>query len=85
MGVGMGGVKAAEFARDPNARAALRAEGLSDGHSDAQVEDKPTFVRNAKSESLPDGKKSATNLHVLTIWQKQGGEWKLLARVSTRL
>ena len=39
----------------------------------------------AESESIPDGKKSATNLHILMIWQKQAGEWKLLSRASTKL
>jgi ketosteroid isomerase-like protein len=33
----------------------------------------------------PDGKKSATNLHVLMNWQKQGADWKLLSRASTKL
>jgi ketosteroid isomerase-like protein len=32
-----------------------------------------------------DGKKSATNLHVLMNWQKQGADWKLLSRASTKL
>ena len=32
-----------------------------------------------------DGKKSATNLHVLMNWQKQGADWKLLTRGSTKL
>jgi ketosteroid isomerase-like protein len=32
-----------------------------------------------------DGKKSATNLHVLMNWQKQGADWKLLSRGSTKL
>lgn len=39
----------------------------------------------AESESIPEGKKSATNLHILMNWQKQGGEWKLLSRASTKL
>ena len=39
----------------------------------------------AENESVPDGKKTSPNLHVLMIWQKQGGEWKLLARASTAL
>ena len=38
-----------------------------------------------ESESIPDGKKSSTNLHILMNWQKQGGEWKLLSRASTKL
>ena len=39
----------------------------------------------AQSESVPDGKKSNTNLHILMNWQKQGGDWKLLSRASTKL
>jgi ketosteroid isomerase-like protein len=32
-----------------------------------------------------DGKKNNTNLHVLMNWQKQGTDWKLLSRASTKL
>jgi ketosteroid isomerase-like protein len=39
----------------------------------------------AESESLADGKKSATNLHILMNWQKQGADWRLLSRASTKL
>jgi ketosteroid isomerase-like protein len=38
-----------------------------------------------EAESVPDGKKSSTNLHILMNWQKQGADWKLLSRASTRL
>jgi ketosteroid isomerase-like protein len=38
-----------------------------------------------ESESVPDGKTSSTNLHILMNWQKQGDEWKLLSRASTKL
>ena len=38
-----------------------------------------------ESESVADGKKSSTNLHILMNWQKQGGDWKLLSRASTKL
>jgi ketosteroid isomerase-like protein len=38
-----------------------------------------------ESETIPGGKKSSTNLHILMNWQKQGGEWKLLSRASTKL
>ncbi len=37
-----------------------------------------------KSQSQ-DGKISDTNLHILMVWQKQHGAWKLLARCSTKL
>jgi ketosteroid isomerase-like protein len=36
-------------------------------------------------ESQSGDKKSQTNLGVLMVWQKQDGEWKLLARCSTKL
>ena len=39
----------------------------------------------AEMEMIPDGKRVPTNLHILMIWQKQGGDWKLLARASTKL
>jgi ketosteroid isomerase-like protein len=38
-----------------------------------------------ESEAVADGKKSSTNLHILMTWQKQGTEWKLLNRASTKL
>jgi ketosteroid isomerase-like protein len=38
-----------------------------------------------ESEAVADGKKSATNLHILMNWQKQGADWKLLSRGSTKL
>lgn len=107
----------AQFAHDAKALDRLCASELSYSHSDAHIEDKATFIKNAtadtskflslkyddpwirvvgdtalvrfhwiaESESVPEGKKSATNLHVLMVWQKQGGDWKLLARASTKL
>jgi ketosteroid isomerase-like protein len=39
--------RAAQFAKDPKALAALCAEELSYSHSDANLEDKATFVKNA--------------------------------------
>ena len=38
-----------------------------------------------ESQAVADGKKSATNLHILMNWQKQDGDWKLLSRASTKL
>ncbi len=109
--------RAAQFAHDAKALDGLCAAELSYSHSDAHIEDKATFIKNAtsdrskflsleykdpwirvvgdaaivrfhwvaESETIPEGKKSATNLHILMIWQKQGPEWKLLARASTKL
>jgi ketosteroid isomerase-like protein len=39
----------------------------------------------AESEIIADGKKNSTNLHILMTWLKQGGDWKLLDRGSTKL
>ena len=38
-----------------------------------------------EQEAVADGKKSSTNLHILMNWQKQGSDWKLLTRASTKL
>jgi ketosteroid isomerase-like protein len=38
-----------------------------------------------EQEAVADGKKSATNLHILMNWQKQDDDWKLLTRGSTKL
>ena len=38
-----------------------------------------------EQDATADGKKSSTNLHILMNWQKQGADWKLLSRASTKL
>ena len=38
-----------------------------------------------ESEAIADGKKGSTNLSILMNWQKQGADWKLLSRASTKL
>ena len=38
-----------------------------------------------EAQAVADGKKSATNLHILMNWQKQGADWKLLSRAATKL
>ena len=38
-----------------------------------------------ETQAAADGKKSSTNLHILMNWQKQGADWKLLTRASTKL
>jgi ketosteroid isomerase-like protein len=38
-----------------------------------------------EQESVPEGKRSSTNLHILMNWQKQGSDWKLLSRAATKL
>ena len=109
--------RTAQIAQDAKALAELTAPELSYSHSDARVEDKATFIKNAtsgksktlslqykdptirvvgdvaivrfhwiaESETVADGKKSSTNLHILMNWQKQAGTWKLLTRASTKL
>ena len=109
--------RAAQFAADAKAFDGLCAPELSYSHSDAHIEDKATFIKNAtagkskflsldyldpqirvvgtaaivrfhwvaESQSVADGKKSNTNLHILMNWQKQGADWKLLSRASTKL
>jgi ketosteroid isomerase-like protein len=39
----------------------------------------------SENEAIADGKKSATKLHILMNWQKQGPDWKLLSRAATKL
>jgi ketosteroid isomerase-like protein len=39
----------------------------------------------SESQAVADGKKSSNNLHILMNWQKQGSDWKLLSRSSTKL
>ena len=43
------------------------------------------FHWKGESEVIADGKKNSTNLHILMNWQKQGADWKLLSRSSTKL
>jgi ketosteroid isomerase-like protein len=38
-----------------------------------------------EAQAVADGKMSVTNLHILMNWQKQGADWKLLSRASTKL
>jgi ketosteroid isomerase-like protein len=109
--------RTAQIAQDAKVLDELTAPELSYSHSDARVEDKATFIKNAtsgksrslslqykdpairvvgdvaivrfhwmaESETVADGKKSSTNLHILMNWQKQAGTWKLLTRASTKL
>lgn len=109
--------RAAQFAHDAKTLDSLCAAELSYSHSDAHIEDKATFIRNAtsagskynaldykdpsirvvgdaaivrfhwvaESETIPDGKKNRTDLHIMMVWQKQSGMWKLLARSATKL
>ncbi len=80
--------RAAQFAANPETLDALCAAELSYSHSDGRVEDKAAIVRFhwvGEQQAVADGKKSATNLHILMNWQKQGADWKLLSRAATKL
>jgi ketosteroid isomerase-like protein len=39
----------------------------------------------SETETVPEGKKGTTKLHVLMNWQKQGADWKLLTRAATKI
>ena len=43
------------------------------------------FTWVSEGETIPEGKKTANKLHILMNWQKQGADWKLLSRASTKL
>jgi ketosteroid isomerase-like protein len=109
--------RTAQAAAHATAFDGLCSPELSYSHSDAHIEDKATFIKNAtagkskflsleykdpsirvvgdvaivqfhwigESETIPEGKKNSTNLHILMNWQKQGGDWKLLARAATKI
>ena len=67
-----------------------KSKFLSLGYEDVKVRVVGTaaivrFHWVGESESVADGKKNATNLHILMNWQKQNGDWKLLSRASTKL
>lgn len=51
-----------------------------------KIIDKTAIVRHKLSAETNDNGKSGTvNLNILLIWQKQKGEWKLLARQAARI
>jgi len=51
-----------------------------------KVVDKTAMVRHKLSAETNDGGKLGTvNLNILLIWQKQKGDWKLLARQAVRI
>jgi ketosteroid isomerase-like protein len=51
------------------------------------ISDNTALVRHNLAANTNDpGKGPAkVNLHVLTVWQKQGGSWKLLARQAVKI
>ena len=108
-------LRKAIFSADKAKLAALTANELSYGHSDARVQNKAEFIdgvvnRKPTVKSLEfselktgvsgdagwarhlfvqtselDGKTTDIKLGTLEVWQKQGGEWKLLARQGFKL
>lgn len=50
------------------------------------VEGKTAFTRNTFIAATNDGgRPGSVKIHILMVWQKKGGSWKLLARQATRL
>ena len=50
------------------------------------ISGKAAIVRlQFQAETMADGKPSASKLHVLMVWQKQGKDWKLLARQAVKI
>jgi ketosteroid isomerase-like protein len=64
-------------------KAILKSLTLSD-HTIAIVDTAAVARHTWASESETDGKPTSTKIGVLQVWQKQGGDWKLLARQSVR-
>jgi hypothetical protein len=62
-----------------------KSKFLSLAYQDTSIRVVVRFHWVAESQAAADGKKSATNLHILMNWQKQGDDWKLLSRASTKL
>jgi ketosteroid isomerase-like protein len=50
------------------------------------ISGKSAIVRlQFQAETIADGKPGSSKLHVLMVWQKQGREWKLLARQAIKI
>ena len=64
-------------------KAILKSLALSD-HTIAIVGTDAIARHTWASESETDGKPTSTKIGVLQVWQKQGGNWKLLARQAFR-
>jgi len=64
-------------------KAILKSLTLSD-HTIAIVGTAAVARHTWASESETDGKPTSTKIGVLQVWQKQGGNWKLLARQGFR-
>ncbi len=64
-------------------KAIVKSITLSD-HTIAVVGSDAIARHTWMSESETDGKLTSTKIGVLQVWQKQGGNWKLLARQAFR-
>lgn len=64
-------------------KAILKSLTLSD-HTIAVIGTDAIARHTWASESETDGKPTSTKIGVLQVWQKQGGNWKLLARQGFR-
>jgi len=64
-------------------KAIVKSLTLSD-HTIAVVGNDAIARHTWASESETDGKVTSTKIGVLQVWQKQGGNWKLLARQAFR-
>jgi ketosteroid isomerase-like protein len=50
------------------------------------VSDETAIVRHVlKAETNDGGKPGTVHLRILLVWQKQGGQWKLLARQAVKM
>jgi Domain of unknown function (DUF4440) len=50
------------------------------------VSGKTAIVRHIlKAKTNDNGKSAEVNLRVILVWQKQGGQWKLLARQAVKI
>lgn len=50
------------------------------------VKGKSAIVRHQlKANTLDNGVPGQVNLHILTVWVKEKGQWKLLARQSVKM
>jgi len=64
-------------------KAIVKSITLSD-HTIAVVGNDAIARHTWASESETDGKPNSTKISILQVWQKQGGNWKLLARQGFR-
>ena len=74
----------AEFIEGVMTRKAIVKSITLSNHTIAVVGNDAIARHTSASESETDGKATSTKIGILQIWQKQGGNWKLLARQAFR-